>query len=236
MASYLSDKLGLMHLCSLHTKLLTEEETSSSKEAKNAAVVTFQITSCLRNLCNLGENCVKLITHLDGLKLLEKLVEVFPKDVDVMCNVARLLSVLTASYEELFDQHAQPGDMIRILYVILSRHHPRRDIVVRVTFVLGNLAARRSEARLAIGMHCDTVSLLPLLLRQYISEASRESRGNATLPHHLDEASQDFGSTGNSEDTAIKIIRVFANASIESETVRTNVGNKSAAYHHFSQK
>ena len=99
--------------------------------------------------------------------------------------------------------------------------HFRRDVVVRVTFVLGNLAARSSEARNGIGMHCDTVSLLPLLLRHYLSDMLREGqRGHEAMDHsNPDEANLDFGSTGNSEDTAIKIIRVFANASIEPETV-----------------
>ena len=95
---------------------------------KTTAQVTFQITSCLRNLCNLAENCEKFISHLDGLKILNRLVDEFPKDVDVMCNVSRILSVLTASFEELFDEHCQPEEMIRILYVILSRHHDRRKL------------------------------------------------------------------------------------------------------------
>ena len=204
-----------MHLCMLHTKLLCEDEAVKAKDQKTIAQVIFQITTCLRHLCNLGDNCVKFITQLEGLQVLSVLVERFPKDVDVMCNVARILSVLTASYEELFDRHGNPAEIIRALYLILSRHHDRRDVVVRVTFVLGNLAARRSEARMAIGMHCDTVSLLPVLLRQFLADSSRE----VGYVDNAEEATQDFGSTGNSEDTAIKIIRVFANASIEADTV-----------------
>ena len=46
-----------------------------------------------------------------------------------------------------------------------------------------------------------------------------------TIDSNTDEATQDFGSTGNSEDTAIKIIRVFANASIEPETVLIRILN-----------
>ena len=101
-------------------------ENDHEKLEKSTAQVTFQITSCLRNLCNLADNCEKFISHLDGLKTLHRLVDNFPKDVDVMCNVSRILSVLTASFEDLFDQNCQPQEMIRSLYVILSRHHDRR--------------------------------------------------------------------------------------------------------------
>merc|ERR1719266_2246757 len=103
-----------------------------------------------------------------------------------MCNVARILSVLTASYEEAFDEHCQPCQVIEALFIILSRHHDRRDVVVRVTFVLGNLAARSSEARIGIGMHCDTVSLLPLLLRHYLSDMLREGQ-RGTIDSNTDE-------------------------------------------------
>ena len=210
--TYLSNALGFLHLCMLHTKLLCEDAVG---KAKTAAQVMFQITSCLRNLCNLGENCEKFIAQLEGLKMLLSLVEVFPKDVDVMCNVARILSVITASYEEAFDEHCQPTEVIEALFIILSRHHERRDVVVRVTFVLGNLAARNLRARKTIGLHADTVSLLPLLLRQCLGDSVR----NQGYEDNNDEAALDFGSTGNSEDTAVKIIRVFANASIETDTV-----------------
>lgn len=217
-ATYLSDSLGFLHLCMLHTKILCDVEgqpESANVVAAATSQVLFQITSCLRNLCNLADNCEKFMTHLDGLKTILVLVRTFPRDIDVMCNVSRILSVLTASYEDIFDGASLNEDMIDALYVILSHHHDRRDVVVRVTFVLGNLAARSRPARIGIGLHSDTLSLLPLLLRRYLSDSLREGRDYV----NTDEAALDFGSTGNSEDTAIKIIRVFANASIEPDTV-----------------
>jgi hypothetical protein len=224
-ATYLSETLGFLHLCMLHIKLLCEEAiSSSSSEAggvgangkkSSSSQVMFQITSCLRNLCNLADNCEKFITQLDGLKTILQLIEKFPKDIDVMCNVSRLLSVLTASYEEFFEDLRSQEELVDALFVILSRHHNRRDIVVRITFVMGNLAAHSREARSNVGLHAETVALLPLLLRRYLSDTVREGRDIV----NPDEAALDFGSTGNSEDTAVKIIRVFANASIEPDTV-----------------
>ena len=211
--TYLSETLGFLHLCLLHVKLLCEEETKAN--STNSAQVIFQVTTCLRHLCNDNQNCEKFLTQLHGLKVLKLIVSRFKRDVDVMCNVSRILSVLTASFDDLFDQGCQSKEMIKALYEILSRHHSRRDIVVRVTFVLGNLAARGEDARLAIGKHPDTTGLLPRLLHHCLSDIFQ---GNVDSSIE-DEAALDFGSTGNGEDTAIKIIRVIANASIEPDTV-----------------
>lgn len=107
--------------------------------------------------------------------------------------------------------------MITALFNVLSRHHCRRDIVVRITFVLGNLAARSPQARTSIGQHPDTMTLLPTLLGGYLRDEGVV--GKLDAPNGTeDEAALDFGSTGSNEDTALKIIRVFANASIEPET------------------
>ena len=177
----------------------------------------FQVTSCIRNLCNLDENCQKFVSHLDGPKILLNVIKQFKTDVDVSCNVSRLLSVLTASFEDLFIVHCNHSELISALFSILSRHHRRRDIVVRVTFVLGNLAARSPEARTSIGQHPDTMTLLPALLGEYLRDRGVQVKPDPPNGTE-DEAALDFGSTGSSEDTALKIIRVFANASIEPET------------------
>ena len=92
--------------------------------------------------------------------------------------------------------------------------------MVRVTFVLGNLAARGEEARLVIGRHPDTTGLLPTLLHQCLTDIFQDCNSLDSSIEN-DEAALDFGSTGNGEDTAIKIIRVIANASIEPDTVST---------------
>ena len=223
--TYLSDTLGFLHLCLLHVKLLCEDDKAPDAEAAVAAAakaktstntsqVMFQVTTCLRHLCNDNQNCQKFLTQLQGLKVLKLIVVRFKRDVDVMCNVSRILSVLTASFDELFGQNCPSRDIIKALYEILSRHHSRRDIVVRVTFVLGNLAARGEEARLVIGRHPDTTGLLPSLLHQCLTDIFQGVDSSIE-----DEAALDFGSTGNGEDTAIKIIRVIANASIEPDTV-----------------
>lgn len=111
--------------------------------------------------------------------------------------------------------------------------------MVRVTFVLGNLAARSPEARIAIGQHPDTMILLPALLGEYLLQDPYQDQNSGlqgstrlnsdSIPNGTtlsgggggmvnDEAVLDFQGSGNNEDTALKIIRVFANSSIDHET------------------
>lgn len=213
---FLSDTLGFLHLSVLHMRLICEP-LEKKNEVANAQVM-FQVTSCIRNLCNLGANGEKFAAHLDGQKMLLATINHFKQDVDVMCNVSRILSVLTASFEDIFEANCRGEQVVPPLFTILSGHHERRDIVVRVTFVLGNLAARSNEARMAIGQHPDTMTLLPSLLGHYLTNLEKVG-GSCTKSHvSEDEAALDFGSTGSNEDTAIKIIRVFANASVDAET------------------
>ena len=128
---------------------------------------------------------------------------------------------------------------MKLFLLFPSRHHHRRDIVVRVTFVLGNLAARSPEARIAIGQHPDTMILLPALLGEYLLQDPYQDQNSGlqgstrlnsdSIPNGTtlsgggggmvnDEAVLDFQGSGNNEDTALKIIRVFANSSIDHET------------------
>ena len=79
-----------------------------------------------------------------GVDLLLDLVEGYTADVDVMCNVARSLSILSAEDQDcltLVMNNGAPGRLAKRLadaaYSMLSYHSSRRDIVVRLTFCLG---------------------------------------------------------------------------------------------------
>ena len=60
----------------------------------------FQITSCLRNMMN-SKRSKSSFLDFGGVDLLLDLVEGYAGDVDVMCNVARTLSILSAEDQVL---------------------------------------------------------------------------------------------------------------------------------------
>ena len=89
------------------------------------------------------------------MDLLLDVVEGHASDVDVMCNVARALSILSAEDQDCLTLvMKQTGDsnpdrllvkrLVDAAYTMLSFHASRRDIVVRLTFCLGTITFHRS--------------------------------------------------------------------------------------------
>lgn len=206
------ESVGFLHLAVLHLKVMSEAKAAAVRRDDNNNVL-FQITACVRNMMNSKKSRAVFTGDLKGYNVLYNVIDSHSTDVDVMCNVARTLSVLTTAEEEDYynNDEGDENKMVDSLYVILDKHQWRRDIVVRATFCLGNLAAKCDSCRVHLAKHKLTTSLLPALLSAYIS---MDAEDEDLL---VDEAAVDFGSTGSVEDTAIKIIRVFANASIHPE-------------------
>ena len=81
------------------------------------------------------------------MDLLLDVVDGHASDVDVMCNVARALSILSAEDQDCLTLVVTKGDsnperlakrLVDAAYSMLSFHASRRDIVVRLTFCLGS--------------------------------------------------------------------------------------------------
>ncbi len=224
------ESVGFLHLSVLHIKLLcdqttTQTSTPNPKTAAAMAQVMFQVSSCTRNMINSKASRLKFIEDLHGTDLMLATIQTFKDDVDVMCNVCRILSILTATHvDQVIAEQDHGGrmaaataasELVSALFRVLKQHRTRRDIVVRATFVLGNLAAKSESHREAIGRNADTFDLLPDLLNGYVDSMINDLDGQEQDPG--EEANVDFGSTGSVEDTAIKVIRVFANTSINPE-------------------
>ena len=208
--------LGFMHLATLHLKVLCNQD-AKKQETLRAEIsnVMFQITSCIRNMMNSAKSKETFI-EVGGLDLLLEAVDKYTDDVDVMCNLSRTLSILSAEDQDclvLLTKNA--GRLIQAIYKMLQIHSSRRDIVVRLTFCLGNLAANCDESRMILAKSEDTLTLLPRLLQQYIEEIVTNQDSDEVEVKDMDNV--DFGSSGTLEDTAIKIIRVFANVSINAD-------------------
>ena len=99
--------------------------------------------------------------------------------------------------------------------------------MVRLTYCLGNLMAKCDEARPILNLEAETgathMECLLELLNSYRRKESRPASREISIAMKM-EAEEDHGSSGNSEDVVIKIIRVIANMSINSE-----VGSQVAA-------
>ena len=200
---------GLIDLIVLHIKFLFQDGGSSLPQ-KNT--ILFQMTACLRNCLNLSKG-TKSFVNLNGAQLLVSMTNSqVLTSAEVMCNVSRMLSVL--SLNEELEQLLEP-ELIDGALKILEKHDARCDILVRVAFYLGNIAAKDDDSRLFISKHPFMDQRIPSVLMLVLDQLEARD-GKAIQKKEAEKA----------EDAIIKICRIFANVSINSEAGKSVATNE----------
>ena len=227
-------KMGILDLVLLHLKLICESK-AERKIPDETSHVLFQLTGVIRNLVNDIATQKRLVT-MSGISLICRCLQLFVTDLDVVCNITRTLSVLSSNDEACSVLTEDPTFASTCVHV-LKKYPGRQDIVVRLTYCLGNLMAKCDEARPYFGPALDEPTgvgnmetLLDLLQSYKLKNVGRRTEVSVTSKM---ESEDDHGSSGNSEDVVIKIIRVFANMSINPE-VGQQVASMPEVYDHLT--
>ena len=137
-------KMGVLDLVLLHLKLINEAK-SEKKIPDETSHVLFQLTGVLRNLVNDSNSQRKLVV-LKGIPFICKCLELFLTDLDIVCNIARTLSILSSN-DQACNVLAECTGFDNTCVNVLRKYPGRQDIVVRLTYCLGNLMAKCDEAR-----------------------------------------------------------------------------------------
>ncbi|CAH2051852.1 unnamed protein product, partial [Iphiclides podalirius] len=206
----LAHKAGALHLAALHLKILNNAKTERPRQVQEQAThALYQLTGALRNLASGGSKAASAFVSSGALaELLSALT--LHTDRDVLTNVARCLSVLSAEgpcCEWLCACPASGGALLRALAACA----PRAPLAVRLAYTLGNMAAADERARINIYNEVGGVDVLLTILESYTKRNERESKDQETDPDlHL--VGSDLGdSDGSNEDVLIKTVRVVAN-------------------------
>ena len=87
-------KMGLLDLCIVHLKLLLhlKEDGNFADETSH---VLFQLTGVIRNLVN-DVSCQQQLVSMGGITQICRCLSLFVTDLDVVCNIARTLSVMSS--------------------------------------------------------------------------------------------------------------------------------------------
>ena len=87
-------KMGLLDLCIVHLKLLLhlKEDGNFADETSH---VLFQLTGVIRNLVN-DVSCQQQLVAMGGITQICRCLSLFVTDLDVVCNIARTLSVMSS--------------------------------------------------------------------------------------------------------------------------------------------
>ncbi|XP_052752029.1 armadillo repeat-containing protein 2 [Galleria mellonella] len=206
----LAHRAGALHLAALHLKILNAAKAENPRAvAEQSTHALYQLTGALRNLAGAGEEEVRTFVSSGALgELLAALQH--HTDRDVLTNVARCLSVLSA--EESCCAWLCAADAgARALLTALAACAARAPLAVRLAYTLGNMAAADHQARLNIYNEEGGVDVLLTILESYTKRNEHETRDAVTDPDlHL--VGTDLGgSDGSNEDVLIKTVRVVAN-------------------------
>ncbi|XP_054618736.1 armadillo repeat-containing protein 2 isoform X3 [Dunckerocampus dactyliophorus] len=163
-----------------------------------AGHIFVQLTAALRNLADQPEARPLFVSYA----LMSQLCLVLQRhrqDQDVCTNVSRIYSKLS-SYAECRLSLAETPDCYQLFLELLSKHHHKQDLVVRLLFTLGNLTAKSDEARQQL-FRCE--DCVDTLLRLYDDYQLREDSPAPTA-----------ASVREGEDVLVKLVRVLANMCI----------------------
>jgi len=210
-------KMGILDLVLLHLKLICEAK-QERKIPDETSHVLFQLTGVIRNLVN-DVPSQRLLVSMGGITHICRCLRLFITDLDVVCNIARTLSVMSSD-DDACTALTDNTTFASTAVDVLKKYPGRQDIVVRLTYCLGNLMAKCDEARPFLSPESDSgvnnMDTLMDLLQSYRKKEARPASREVSMAMKM-ESEDDHGSSGNSEDVVIKIIRVVANMSINGE-------------------
>jgi hypothetical protein len=183
------------------TEMLVRDDLAETKE-KQAAVLV-QVAATLRNLAIKPQHHRHFI-QAKTISALTQVCAVYMHHRELLSNIARILAKLSLHQAALDELSTEKS--VRQLMAVLAAHKDCTSLVLRLTFVLGNLTAKDDAVRIRIMHNCDGAALLPSLLAFYMERESSDRRGG------------NAAAAKEAEDVLVKVVRLLANVSI-SETI-----------------
>ncbi|XP_038582123.1 armadillo repeat-containing protein 2 isoform X1 [Micropterus salmoides] len=174
-----------------------------------AGHILVQLTATLRNLADHPDSRPLFITF-SILSELCLVLRLHSKDQDICTNISRIYSKLS-SYSECRLALAQTPDCYQLFLELLSKHHQKQDLVVRLLFTLGNLTAKSDEARQQL-FQCK--ACMDTLLQLYDSYQRRDVSPAQKGPPSSSKRPAPPLNVQEDEDVLVKLVRVLANMCI----------------------
>ncbi|CAK1541521.1 unnamed protein product [Leptosia nina] len=205
----LAHRAGALHLAALHLKILNNAKTERPRQMSEQAIhALYQVTGAMRNLANSREYSPSFVTSAAIAELLSALQ--LHTDRDVLTNVARCLSVLSAE-EACCSWLCACAWSAHALISALAACASRAPLAVRLTYTLGNMAAADEQASINIYNEENSLDVLLTILESYTKRTNGHGRDLNSDPDLNLVGSDLEGSDGSNEDVLVKTVRVIAN-------------------------
>jgi len=184
----------------------------SSKETR----LLIQVTYTLRNFT--GQHYKQFLRE-DRLNALTKVMALFPRHDELLTNVARIQWKLTVN-SSACDALARDDVHVRQIVDTLRVNMDSTALVLRLSFVLGNLTEKNDRLRVAFALDMEGSALVAELLDRYWQKDKR--RKSATSREERSDG------PGEEEEVLLKLVRLLANVAIN-PSVGVAIASSSAA-------
>ncbi|XP_059211764.1 armadillo repeat-containing protein 2 [Centropristis striata] len=175
-----------------------------------AGHIIVQLTASLRNLADHPDSRPLFVSF----SLLSELCLVLRhhcREPDICTNISRIFSKLS-SYSECRLALAQTPDCYQLFLELLTKHHQKQDLVVRLLFTLGNLTSKSDEARQQL---FQVEGCMDTLLQLYDTYQRRDDSPHTQLQKCPPSPNEPRASSAQEDDDVlVKLVRVLANMCI----------------------
>jgi len=146
----------------------TSRPSSAARPASGgdeAAQLAVQLTGTLRNIAVMS-NAATQFAESRAIPVFASLIGRFVRHSELMLNVARIVAKLSSDSTNLRHM-SKDEEFVRQLMELLRVHPDHSSLVLRVTFLLGNLTVNNNRNRLTIGQKFGGADLFVALIGRY---------------------------------------------------------------------
>ncbi|XP_064628515.1 armadillo repeat-containing protein 2-like isoform X2 [Lineus longissimus] len=205
-------------------KMLTQINqliSEAGKPMEQLGHILVQLTAALRNLADTSSSREKFI-HYKVVDEVCRVLELCPGDHDSVLNVSRILSKLTL-HMDCCNIVSQKTSSFKSFLNILTKYQKKEDVVVRISFILGNLTAKSDDSRLALYQQPKSIETIISVFKYYMEANLKSSEARRRDPSISNQPKKE---TKNVEDVLMKLVRVIANLSINENVGPTLAGDR----------
>ncbi|ESP01061.1 hypothetical protein LOTGIDRAFT_140035, partial [Lottia gigantea] len=197
------------------TKLLHNiNKTNREQEKVNEQFghILVQVMAAMRNLADVGSSRERMFKSKFIEELLP-LIETYPGDSDLIMYTSRVLSKITM-HTDCVTVLCEQANCFKSFIMLINKHIQKENLVVRLCFVLGNITAKRDEARLRLYKETEAMNTFLTVLKTYHSKFKQVRTFKVDSQSRPETDNDSKNKQGDYEDVLIKVIRVIANLSI----------------------
>ncbi|XP_065056881.1 armadillo repeat-containing protein 2-like [Rhopilema esculentum] len=195
--------------------------TSTESQALHLSHILVQASAAIRNIADIP-NIRASFLNSGLIRVLLDLLQTYWKDPDYMLNVSRILSKLT-QYSDCCHLVCESPDSLQLFLKAISHFINEQDVVVRLVFVLGNVAAKDTDARTDLHFKYNCLDVLVQLLSKYVTALRQDCNRKDGGSKSDNDAETD---SEKSIEILVKTVRVIANMSIDSEVAADVIENE----------